>query len=499
VEDNPADSDLIREYLSEISEFQSNLHCVSTLGEAKRFLSANSVHAVLVDLSLPDSLGLDTVREVVGHLRSATAIVLTSLDDKATAMDAIGSGAQDYILKGAIDPDTLARVIRFSLQRSKWLGRLTEVQEQLYQSQKMESIGRMAGGIAHDFNNQLGAIGLLCSLVEEALGSGDDAKAYVGQIEQAVERAADLTRRLMVFCRQHPIELKAVDLSQLVQLNNRLYGRIFGASVELKMDCESGAFVLADSGLLEQAFMNLAINARDAMGDGTGGSFHISVRVQPASEDQQDFVVMRFQDSGCGIDPRVVDKIFEPFFTTKEVGKGTGLGLSMVYGTVRRFGGQIQVESTPGKGTAFILRFPRCTPEAPAVASKSASKIAAGGSERILLVEDEDALRKWTAEILTRNGYQVVEASNGAEALEIFEQSGAKFDLLIADMVMPKVGGIELSQKARAHNPHVQVLFTSGYSEDAHQKPGASQEKVHFLPKPASSQDLLAKIRQVLG
>ncbi|MGE0763703.1 MAG: ATP-binding protein, partial [Bdellovibrionales bacterium] len=417
IEDNPADADLIKEYLSEVTEFKANLVCVRTLREGKDFLKDNDVHAVLVDLSLPDSQGLETIRTVVSYTRAATAIVLTSLDDKEMALSAIESGAQDYILKNSLGPDALSRVIRYSIQRAKWQYKINEIQGQLYQSQKMESIGRLAGGIAHDFNNQLGAMTLLCGMIQEAVPAEHVVQKYTTQILSVTEKSADLIKRLLAFSRKQPAAFKVVDLSRILVESEKLLGKLLGADVQVKVVGDTGAFVRVDASMVEHALMNMAINARDAMP--SGGSLTFAVAIEGEK------VVLKVADTGVGISPEIIPKIFDPFFSTKPAGMGTGLGLSMVYGTVKQSDGEIFVESELGRGTTFTIILPYQADGASLIEKNEkverSRETKVLGSGTILLVEDEEVLREATSAILTSSGYTVIEAKDGAQALKILK------------------------------------------------------------------------------
>lgn len=493
VEDNPADSDLIREYLSEIKEFSSNLICVSTLKDAKDFLKVNSVHVVLVDLSLPDSRGLDTIQSVIDFVKTAPAIVLTSLDDNGLALKAIESGAQDYLLKGNLNADVLARVIRYSLQRRKWMTRLDEVQSQFYTSQKMDSIGRMASGVAHDFNNQLGTISLLSALVEESVGEGHLATPYIKKIQEATVRASDLVKKLLIYSRQNTSKPEVFDLYKLIKENETLFRKLVGASVKVEILGAEGAFIYADPGLIDQAVTNLVINARDAMSN--GGTLTLKITLANGSDNKMS--VLTVTDTGCGIPEELQEKIFEPFFTTKEKGKGTGLGLSMVYGAVTQSSGSITIKSAKAGGTTFILYFPfSISEEKSASELKSHSLSTKGQGQTILVVDDEPYLREAIEQHLLLYGYNPIGASNGIEALEKIK-SMPLLDLLITDMVMPEMGGKELVEKLKQSHPDLKVIFISGYSADMHWV--GESENAMFLEKPFSHVEMQKKISQLLN
>lgn len=493
IEDNPADADLIREYLSEVTEFDAKIFHARTLKDGQNILKTNSVHAVLLDLSLPDSRGIETVKAVVNSLKTATAIVLTSLDDKVAALDAIESGAQDYLLKGSMGPDSLSRVIRYSLQRNKWLSKINEMQDQLYQSQKMESIGRLAGGMAHDFNNQLCTITILCTMIQETLPGDHVAQGYSRQILNTSNKAAELISRLLTFSRKQPANLKVVDLNKILLDTEKLLGKLIGENIQINVTCNRSAPVQISPGLMEQALMNLAINARDAMPNGGQLTFETSVT---QSEPKQ--VVLKVTDTGVGMSAEVSSKIFEPFFTTKPVGQGTGLGLSMVYGTIKQFQGDIRVESLLGKGTSFEITLPISLQELCQETKSQQKPKAVKGSETILVVEDEKELRDTIVGLLELNGYKAVEARNGQDALRVLDEYGYRIDLIVCDITMPQMGGVELHKNVLIKKSDMRVIFMSGYSSPKTTLTNPLPQNTSYLDKPIPANVLLTKIREML-
>ena len=499
IEDNPADADLITEYLAEIREFSANVICRQDLRTGKGYLNENPVQAVLVDLSLPDSQGLDTVKEIVKHVGSATAIVLTGSDDKELAMKAIELGAQDYVLKGVLRPEILSRVIRYALQRSKSISKLNELQEQLYQSQKIESLGRIAGGVAHDFNNQLGAVTLLCSMIQNKLPDDHPVQGDISKILSVSEKSASLTRRLLAYSRMQPIEASVVDLSDIVSESVKVFKDILPEDISIKAELNKGCFANIDVGLMDQVLMNLAINARDAMPGGGELIFTTSLKAPHSGGDVVKYVVVEVIDSGSGMSKETAKKIFEPFFTTKAPGKGTGLGLSMVYGTVKQSGGEILVESAPGAGTKVQIILPFTT-EFRASAGHTSERLAPVQEKvSILLVEDESTLREVTAEILEIAGYDVTSAASGDEALKKFNGASGCFDLIISDMIMPGINGLELRAEVTKLAPRQKFLFTSGYSDEVIDEHGLSPQDFKYLSKPITATRLLEAINEALS
>ncbi|MGA2279024.1 MAG: PAS domain S-box protein [Verrucomicrobiota bacterium] len=395
-------------------------------------------------------------------------------------------------------------LLLFSLFRDVTTQRRLE--EQLRQSQKMEAIGQLAGGVAHDFNNILTVIHghaslLLSSELEES------AARSAQQISQAAERAAALTRQLLTFSRRQLIQPRKLDMNKIVGNMTDLLGRLLGEDVSLQLNyCQSPAIVEADVGMMEQVLLNLAVNARDAMPKGGRLVVRISIvdlneaHVQHHPEARVGrFVCVSKTDTGCGIPPENLQRIFEPFFTTKEVGKGTGLGLATVYGIVKQHRGWIEVESTVGKGTTFRIYIPYVG-SAQAEAEKPTTQITIrGGTETILLVEDERSVRELVLRVLQKYGYKILPAGNGVEALETWNQHKDEISLLFTDLVMPdNMNGRELAEKLRTERPGLKVIFTSGYSADIVGKDFKLEQELNFLQKPYQPQTLALAVRRCL-
>ena len=381
-----------------------------------------------------------------------------------------------------------------------------QLEEQLLQSQKMEAVGRLAGGIAHDFNNILTAIKSYSELLLEDMTTDQGRVEDVKEIREAADRAAVLTRQLLAFSRQQLLRPRVLDLNTTVRDLKGMLERLIGEHIEVKTRlAPSIGMVTADPGQIEQVLMNLVVNARDAMPD--GGTINIETANVELDDDYArthastmpgEYVMLAVSDTGEGMPRETQARVFEPFFTTKEKGKGTGLGLSTVYGIVKQSGGSIWMYSEPGRGTAFKIYLPRIdgaiVDDQPLVPAKNGK----GGKETILLVEDEEAVRQVASRILRRSGYTVIEACNGNDALRQFGERGREFDLIITDIVMPEMGGLELAQRIREWAPSARILFTSGYTEDAVLRRSFLEPGAEFIEKPFTPARLAERARQVL-
>jgi two-component system, cell cycle sensor histidine kinase and response regulator CckA len=378
------------------------------------------------------------------------------------------------------------------------------LEDQFRQAQKMEAVGRLAGGVAHDFNNVLGVIIGYGELIRRGSQAGEPLRARVDEILKAAGRAADLTQQLLAFSRKQVLQPKVLDLNAVAAEMEKMLRRLIGEDVRLITSFDPGlGRVKADPGQVSQIIVNLAVNARDAMPE--GGTLiletanveldHSYVNEHPESR-LGPHVMLAVSDTGTGMAPEVKARIFEPFFTTKEEGKGTGLGLATVYGIVRQSGGHINLYSEPGRGTTFKIYLPRVD-EAAEVAVAPGER-PRGGSETILIVEDDDALREITAELLQEAGYRVVVAADGEAALRECAQSGAPPDLVVTDVVMPRMTGRALSEQLRALGPGLRVLFMSGYTDAAVLYQGLLEPGTAFLQKPFGPEALLRKVREVL-
>jgi signal transduction histidine kinase/CheY-like chemotaxis protein len=405
-----------------------------------------------------------------------------------------------FLLLAWISSFTLAAV------RGEWedaLQRRIALEEQLRHSQKMEAVGRLAGGIAHDFNNLLTAIIGYAEIVMVGLEPGDPRRADAEEIARAAMRAADLTRQMLAFSRKQILQPKVIDLNTTLGKIDPMLRRVIGEDIVMTISPKATSpQVRVDPGQIEQVIMNLVVNARDAMPRGgrltvETGDPVIEPGTLPPDARPGPYVMLAVSDTGVGMSADVRARIFEPYFTTKDVGKGTGLGLSTAYGIVRQSDGHIQVYSEPGQGTTFRIYLPRT--EAESVSAEAAGdETMPGGSEHILLVEDDPSVRRLTREILMRLGYTVTEAASGRAGLALGSDDTKHFDLALCDVILGDVSGPAVYEALRALRPTVRVLYMSGYADEAIVKTGVLEEGHPFLQKPFTPRDLAVKIRDVL-
>jgi PAS domain S-box-containing protein len=395
-------------------------------------------------------------------------------------------------------PERLAMVMIVDITERR------QLEAQLLQAQKMEAVGRLAGGMAHDFNNLLGVIvGYGELLMRDA---SEPQRKKLEQVLKAAERGAGLTRQLLAFSRRQVVDPRVLDLNTLLADLQKMLGRLIGEDVDLALvpGPELGP-VKADPGHLEQVVMNLCVNARDAMPD--GGLLRVetanveldagyAARHEPMPAGR--YVMLAVSDTGCGIPKELLDRVFEPFFTTKEPGKGTGLGLATVYGIVKQAGGYIWVYSEVGQGTTFKIYLPRVDAPTDLAAQREAAP-PLGGSETILLVEDEVSLRAITRDILAEHGYRVLDAEGGAEAIAIAREHLGPIHLLVTDVVMPGINGRVLAESVKSLRPDSRVLYISGYTDDVIARRGVLEPGTLLLGKPFTAVALLHRVREALG
>ena len=472
---------------------------------------------VISDYSLPTFDAPGAVALVRERDLDLPIIIVSGTIGEETAVAALKAGAQDFIVKNRLARlvPAVERELREAEARQarKVAERALQVSETRFRrlaesAQKMEAIGTLAGGIAHDFNNLLSVVLSYSSMMIADLKPADPMRADLEEVQAAGRRAADLTRQLLVFSRQQILQPILVDLTEIASQVERMLKRLIGEDIDLiTTGAPALGKVMVDPSQVEQIIMNLAVNARDAMPDGgtltietadvvldtAYATEHVGVTAGP-------HVMLAVTDTGTGMDKALVARIFEPFFTTKEKGKGTGLGLSIVFGIVEQSAGSIAVDSEPGHGTTFRIYFPRAEDVVDgecAVAMPTATT--PRGVETILLVEDEEQVRKVARMILLRSGYDVLEAQSGGDALLLCEHHPSPIHLLLTDVVMPHMSGRQLADRLKLIRPEMKVLYMSGYADNAVIHHGILDTDIALLQKPLTLESLTRKVRLVLA
>jgi len=459
------------------------------------FLFVSPNHAELLQLAPEELLGRRALERVHPDDQTRLAAGLHQLQERGFNFQdpyryARGDGTWRWLESTAKAYTTGSGEFRAVIS-SRDVTERRELEEQLRQSQKLEAVGQLAGGIAHDFNNLLTVISGYGEFLVESLPADSGEHEAAEQIYAAAERSASLTRQLLAFSRSQVLQLQNLDLNEVISDLGRMLWRLIGEDIQLTVELDpSIGLVRADRGQVEQVLVNLAVNARDAMSEGG--------RLLIATSEADGHIRLTVSDSGCGMDEATRERIFEPFFTTKQVGRGSGLGLSTVYGIVSQTGGSIRAESEPGKGTTFVIDLPRAHEElAPATSPLGADPGRAGATGTLLLVEDEAKVRGLLAETLRKHGYRVLAVPDGEHALERVERDGEPVDILLSDVVMPGMDGVELAARLRRTRPGLAVVLMSGYSELEAAGRRPLPEGALLLQKPFRLADLAATLRRL--
>ena len=490
---------------------QSSVYGIYRSSLEGRFLDVNPALITMLGYeSAEEILQLDPENEVFAHAEEHTRLIeefrrtgrLDGIEVKWKRKDSssVTVRISGRAVSSADEPADVLEAIAEDVTDRRVL------EDQFRQAQKMEAVGRLAGGVAHDFNNLLMVISGYAEVILASLDAHHPLHEKGRAIQQAADRATTLTRQLLAFSRKQLLELKVIDVNAVVQDMERLLRPLIGENVEFDAQLSpEAAHTRADAGQLEQILMNLVVNAKDAMPN--GGKLTMQTQNIVVDENHRrgqtfirpgQYVMLSVSDTGMGMDKETQSRIFEPFFTTKEKGKGTGLGLSTVYGIVKQSGGYVLVQSEEGRGTKFQIYLPRVEGTAEKHAPQSTPAIL-GGSETVLLVEDEESVRQLVRDTLAAKGYRVVEAENGEAGLAAAAQHQGKIDLVITDVVMPGIGGRELIKQLAELRPETKVLYLSGYTEDAIISEGTIERDAAFLQKPFTLKSLSQKVREVLG
>ncbi|MGQ0645433.1 MAG: response regulator [Elusimicrobiota bacterium] len=513
VEDSEDDADLVLREL-ERSGYLVQHERVQTAAEMEAALDRRDWDVILSDFRLPQFDGLQALAVLQKTELDIPFIILSGTIGEETAVEAMRKGVSDYILKGnlkrlapAIERER--REARERRKRRQAEEALRQSEIRLLQAQKMEAVGRLAGGVAHDFNNLLTAVLGYTDLALYALKPEDPLSKDMEEIKKCAQRAAVLTRQLLAFGRQQVLLPKVVDLNAVIQDLSKMIKRLIPENIAVVpvLAADLGR-IKADRGQLEQIIVNLAANARDAM----PGGGRLTIETANARLDGETsaaypevkegpYVMLAVRDTGSGMDSETRKRIFEPFFTTKPAGRGAGLGLATVYGIIKQSGGHIFVDSEVGSGTAFRIYFPlvEAREEAGPRAEEAPPAVRSfRGSETVLVVEDEESVRELTRRVLAQNGYRVLDAPNAGEALLVCEKHRGPVDIMLTDIVLPRMSGRELADRLAPLHPEMRVLYMTGYTD-----PAVIQEEVldHGKPlilKPFEPETLLKKMREAL-
>jgi signal transduction histidine kinase len=504
LEDDPIDAALIRSTL-EGAGIKVATTCVRTRDEFVAALEKGGIDLILSDFAMPAFNGLAAAEIVRAKWPAIPLILVSGTLGEERAIDSLKSGATDYVLKERLV--RLAPAVRRAMQEVEERAERRRLEAQFIEAQKMEVIGQLAGGVAHDFNNVLAVIMGYSDLITAEIGPDSPLGKYTDEIRHASQRAAGLTRQLLVFSRKQTVQPVVLDLNDAVKDLDKMLRRLIDENIEMTIvpGSKTGR-VKADSGHIGQVLMNLVVNARDAMPNGgklTIATGNVTLNEHRARAHEGaipgDYVMLSVGDTGAGMTDEVRGRIFEPFFTTKPLGKGTGLGLATCQTIVKQSGGHIGVYSEVGKGTTFKIYFPRVEEALDAAARPIPAGPLPRGTETLLVVEDEPSVRHLAVGVLQSQGFEVVSASNGQDALHVArEHKGAPIRLVVTDVIMPLMGGKVMAEWLKTTYPDLKVLFTSGYTDETITPHGVLETGVEFLFKPYTPATLARKVRAML-
>ena len=498
----------------------SAMDAIITVNERQEVVVFNAAAEQIFGLPESEAIGRPLDRFIPARLRAAhqqhiqnfakTGVTSRTMR-RPGILSAVRASGEEFPIEASIshmesDGQRFFTVIlRDVTERHRAEEALRQREAQLREAQKMEAVGQLAGGIAHDFNNLLTAITSYTELLLADTAESAPQHLDLLEIQRAADRATALTRQLLTFSRRRPPQPQVLDLSIEARSVVKLLGRLLDSRIQVEIEVDADVWLVrADPGQIEQVLMNLGVNARDALPE--GGRVLITLRnVSLTAGDPRcasglpsgEYVELAVADNGIGMDAETKARLFEPFFTTKPPGMGTGLGLATVYGIVEQAQGHVEVESEPGQGATFRILLRRHQGMMPVAPRREASGALAGGHETILLVEDEAVVRDSTRRLLERQGYTVLEARHGADALRLLEED-RRIDLVLSDVVMPEMGGGELSRRAQQARPGLRMVFMSGYTDKGVRRQEALPPDAHFLAKPFHAEALLGMIRRVL-
>lgn len=504
IDDDEDDYIITRDLLREVREIRYNLDWVQTYEEGLETIRKESHDVYLIDFRLGEKSGLQLIEKAVAGGVRKPFIMLTGQGNRELDIQAMQSGAADYLVKDQLNADTLERSIRYSLRANQADMEKSKLEKRLSQAQKMESIGTLAGGIAHDFNNILSSILGYTELAFCDVEKGTPLYDYLQEVHNAGIRAKDLVRRILTFARQADEEIKPLRVDMIAREALKFLRASIPSTIEIRQNFESESQIMADPSQIHQIFMNLCTNAAHAM-EHTGGILAVDfadVTLNPSFSSEKtglktgEYLKISISDTGSGIAPDILPSIFDPYFTTKKPGEGTGMGLAMVHGIVAKCMGEITVESTVGKGTVFTIYLPLTNRVSNADTYKEETPLA--GTERILFVDDELALAKMNSQILEKFGYKMTIRTSSLEALELFKSNPNDFDIVITDMTMPNMTGERLAAELTRIRHDIPIILCTGYSKNVSDENMAAIGIRAVVYKPILKADLSKTIRKVL-
>jgi signal transduction histidine kinase len=504
LEDNPGDARLVQATL-EAEDIPCATLCVHSHEDFVAALEHGGIDLILSDFTLPGFDGMTALKIAHATWPSIPLIFVSGTMGEQRAIDSLKNGATDYVLKGTLA--RLAPAVRRAMHEVEEQAHRRRLEAQFIEAQKMEVIGHLAGGIAHDFNNILAVILGYSELIMQDLGPDEVNQSRLETIRSAAERAAGLTRQLLIFSRKQTVHPVVLDLNEVLQDLDKMLRRLIDDNIELTIvPAREIGHVQADSGYVGQVVMNLVVNARDAMPN--GGELRITTSNITLHENcarthkgviPGDYVMLSVCDTGSGMAEEVKARIFEPFFTTKPKGQGTGLGLATCQSIIQQSGAYIGVRSEAGQGATFNLFFPRVEQPLDVAIKSDKARPWPRGTECLLVVEDEPSVRLLAGRILKDQGYEVLSACNGQDALNVVsEYRGSAIRLVFTDLIMPLMSGKVMAEWLKITHPDLKVLFTSGYTEDAITQYGVFEMGVAFMPKPYTPALLAFKVREML-
>ncbi len=504
LEDNPADATLIERTL-QVGGIVCAITCVHNREEFVAALERGGFDLVLSDYTLPAFDGLAAIAIVRARWPDLPVILISGTVGEDFAIESLKSGATDYVMKSRLT--RLVPAVVRAMREVKERAECRQLEAQFIEAQKMEVIGQLAAGVAHDFNNILGVIMGYSDIMLMKLGPADPLRHHVGEIRRASERAAGLTLQLLVFGRKQTVQPVVLDLNVVLRDLEQMLQRLIDENIEMMIvpGLQPGR-IMADPGYVGQVLMNLVVNARDAMPN--GGKLTVATSRVKLDENYTrehpgtipgDYMMLSVSDTGTGMTDEVKARLFEAFFTTKPAGKGTGLGLATCQTIVQQSGGHIGVYSELGKGTMFHIYFPCVEQPLEVTAKPVQSGPLPRGTETLLVVEDDPAVRHLATEVLQTQGYVVLPAINGQDGLNLARaHQGPPIRLVVTDVIMPLMGGKVMSEWLKMADPDLKILFTSGYTDDAIAQHGVLDADVEFLPKPYTPATLTRKVRELL-